>query len=149
MFKRPLEEYTNRWLSHFLGLRAEGGVGIGGCDPEIRGWNRYETRQQARPTLDGLPTWKPGLQTKARSHLSQSPKRLWKPFCPEVRPMASTCHLLQRATLVAIAASTESGNLAVQLAPVLDPESGHLATCLRHRSSLLPTSWKARFGLGR
>lgn len=50
--------------------------------------------------------------------------------------MASTCHLLQRATLVEIAAPTEPGNLAMQLAPVLDPESGRLATCRRHRSSL-------------
>lgn len=99
-------------------------------------------RQQARPTLDGLPTLKTELQTKAGSHLSQSPKCLREPSCLEACPMASNCHLLQRATFVEIAASTEPGNLALQLALVLDPESGCLATCPRHRSSLVPPSWR-------
>lgn len=74
VFKRPLEEYTRHLLSHFLGL---GAAGVRWRDdPEIRGWNRHETRQQARPTLDGLPTLKSELQTNTGSHLSQSPKCL-------------------------------------------------------------------------
>lgn len=85
---------------------------------------------------------KPELQTNAGPISPRVPSVSGKPSCPEAYPMASTCHLLQRATFVEIAASTEPRNLAMQLAPVLDPESGYLATCPRHRSSPLPTSWR-------
>lgn len=67
---------------------------------------------------------------------------------PEACPMASTCHLLPRATFVDITASMEPGNLAVQLAPVLDPEGSRLFShvlvpvFVGHGSYLLPSSWR-------
>lgn len=75
---------------------------------------------------------------------------------PEACPMASTCHLLPRATFVDITASMEPGNLAVQLAPVLDPEGsrlfGHVLVpvCVR-RTRVLSLAFllEAQFGSGR
>lgn len=147
-FKRPVEEYTSPLLSCFLDLGVA--AGVEGC--RGRGMNRHETRQQVRPTLNGLPTLKPELQTKAGSHLSLSPKCLRKPSCPEAYPMAPTCHLPQKATFVENAASTEPENLAMQLAPVLDPESICLTICPRHRDTgplSLACLLEAQFSLGR
>lgn len=65
---------------------------------------------------------------------------------PEACPKASTCHLLPRATFVDITASMEPGNLAVQLASVLDPEGSrlfsHVSVFVGHGSYLLPSSWR-------
>lgn len=74
---------------------------------------------------------------------------------PEACPMASTCHLLPRATFVDITASMEPRNLAVQLAPVLDPEGSRLFShvlvpvFLGHGSYLLPSSWRLSLVPGR